>query len=112
MGEQPAARGWPGKVCLCPGVGRFYRRRGPAPRASPLPDPQLPAQRGTHPFPPLPSRCTLPGLGWAGRAGAAACCASLLCRGAAGGTARPRLRLLPAIPSRGRGVRSGRVCSE
>lgn len=98
------------KICLCPGVGRFYRRRGPAPRALPLPDPRLPAQReGTHPFPGLAPHCT--SLGWAGRAGAAACCASL-CRGAAGGTARPEQWLLPAIPSRGRGLRCGRVCTE
>lgn len=53
-------------------VGRFYRRRGPAPRASPLPDPLLPAQQGTgtHPSPPPSSRCTLPwlgGAGWSGR---------------------------------------------
>lgn len=42
--------GWPGKICLCPGVGRFYRRRSPAPRALPLPNPRLPAQRGDTPL--------------------------------------------------------------
>lgn len=52
MSEQSAAGegGLASKICLCPGVGRFYRRRGPAPRALPLPDPRLPAQRGDTPL--------------------------------------------------------------
>lgn len=70
MSEQSAAGegGLASKICLCPGVGRFYRRRGPAPRALPLPDPRLPAQRGGHtPFPGSPHAA--PSLGWAGLGG-------------------------------------------
>lgn len=66
----------------------------PGPRPSQTLGSQRSRGRGHTPFPrPAP---TAPCLGWAGRVGAAACCASL-CRGASGETAKPA-QARPAAP--------------
>lgn len=88
-GEERSAlqrRSWePGEVCLCLGGRRFYRRRGPAPRASPRPRPPGPLAAGTHPSPLPPPGRSSRSLGrawpcWGSARGAparaAACCAS------------------------------------